>query len=62
MVFHNLHRLPNIGRVNKSRRLILADHSARVEEGRSALNTSAEKSTGKTLLGRRKRRWEDSRY
>ena len=44
---HSLHRLPNIVRVIKSRRLKWADHVARMEEGRCAFKifrgTPAEK-------------------
>jgi hypothetical protein len=35
--FHSLYRSPNIVRVIKSRRLRLARHVARMEEGRSAV-------------------------
>ena len=65
MRFHNeelesLYRLPNIVRVIKSRRLRWAGHVARMEEGRSALKIVTGKPTGKTPLGRPRRRWEDN--
>ena len=55
-----MYRSPNIVRVIKSRRLRWAGHVARVEEGRSAFKILTGKSTGKGLLGRSRRRWEDS--
>ena len=51
---------PNIARVNKSRRLRWAGHVARMEEGRSAFNILTGKHTGKSLLGRTRRRCEDN--
>ena len=59
MSFH-LYRSPNIVRVIKSRRLRLAEHVARMEEGRSAFKVLAGKPTGKRPLGRPRRRWEDN--
>ena len=56
---HNLYRSPNIVRVKKSRRLRWAGHVARMEEGRSAFKILTGKHTGKRLLGRPRRRWED---
>ena len=44
----------------KSRRLRLAGHVARMEEGRSAFKILTGKSTGKRPLGRPRRRWEDN--
>ena len=44
----------------KSRRLRWARHVARMEEGRSAFKILTGKPTGKTPLGRPKRRWEDN--
>ena len=55
-----MYRSPNIVRVIKSRRLRLEGHVARMEEGRSALNILAGKSTGKRPLGRPRRGWEDN--
>ena len=43
----------------KSTRLIWAWHVARMEEGRSAFKVLTGKPTGKRLLGRPRRRWED---
>ena len=57
---HSLYRLPNIVRVIKSRRLRCAGHVARMDEGRSALKILTGKPTGKRLLGRPRRRWEDN--
>ena len=51
---------PNIVRVIKSRRLRWAWHVARMEEGRSASKILTGKPTGKTPLGRPRRRWEDN--
>jgi hypothetical protein len=51
-----LYRSPNIIRVIKSRRLRWTGHVARMEEGRSAFKIL----TGKRLLGRPRRRWEDN--
>ena len=45
--------------MNKSRRLRWAGHVARMEEGRSAFKILTGKPTGKILLGRPRRRWED---
>ena len=49
---HSLYRSVNIVRVIKSRRLRLARHVARMEEGTG-------KPTGKTPLGRPRRGWKD---
>ena len=57
---HNLYRSPNIVRVIKSRRLRWARHVARIEEGRSAFKILTGKPTGKRLLGRPRRRWENN--
>ena len=54
------HRSPNIVRVIKSRRLRWAGHVARMEEGRSAFKILTGKPTGKRLLGRPTRRYEDN--
>ena len=50
---------PNRARVIKSRRLRWAAQVARMEEGRSAFKILTGKPTGKTPLGRPRRRWED---
>ena len=52
-----MYRSPNVVRVIKSRRLRWAGHVARMEEGRSAFTG---KPTGKRLLRRPRRRWEDN--
>ena len=44
----------------KSRRLRWAGHVARMEEGRSAFKILTGKPTGKRLLGKPRRRWEDN--
>ena len=51
---------PNIVRVIKSGRLRWAGHVARMEEGRSVFRILRGTSTGKRLLGRPRRRWEDN--
>ena len=56
---HSLYRLPNIVRVNKSRRLRWAGHVARIEED-SAFKILTGKPTGKRPLGRHRRRWDCS--
>ena len=45
-------------RMKKFRRLIWADHVARIEEGRSAFNILTCKRTGKRPAERPRRRWE----
>ena len=55
-----MYRSPNILRVIKSRRLKWAGHVARMEEGRSVSNILTGKPTGKTSIGRPRRRWEDN--
>ena len=53
---HSLFRLPNIVRVIKVRILRLADHVARMEDGRRAFKILTSKPTGERLLGRPRRR------
>ena len=53
---HSLYSSPNIVKVIKSRRLRLAGHVARMEEGRSALKILTGKPIGKRSLGRPRRR------
>ena len=55
-----MYRSPNIVRVIKSRRLRWAGHVARMEEDRSAFKMLTGKPTGKRLVGRPRRRWEDN--
>ena len=59
---HSLYRSTNKVRVIKSRKLRLAGHVARMEEGRSAFKiiTSRPKPTGKRPLRRPRHRWEDN--
>ena len=56
----SLYRSPNIVRVIKARRLRWAGHVARMEESRSAFKILTGKPTGKRLLERPRRRWEDN--
>ena len=55
-----MYRSPNIARVIKSRRLRWTGHVARMEKSRSAFKILTGKPTGKRLLGRPRRRWEDN--
>ena len=55
-----MHRSPNIIRMIKSRRLRLAEHVAKMKEGRSAFKILTGKPKGKRPLGRPRRRWEDN--
>ena len=55
---HSLCRSPN--RVIRSRRLRSAGHGARMEEGRSPFKILTGWPTGKMLLGRPRRKWEDN--
>ena len=57
---HSLYRSPKIARAIQSRRLRWAGHVARMEEGRSAFKMLTGKPTGKRLVGRPRRRWEDN--
>ena len=57
---HSLYHSPNIVRVNKSRRLRLSGHVARMGEFRSSLKILTGKPTGKIPLGMSRRRWEDN--
>ena len=53
-------RSPNLIRVIKSRKSRWAGHVARMEEGRSGFKILTGKPTGRRLLGRPRRRWEDN--
>jgi hypothetical protein len=53
---HSLYRSPNKFRVIEYKRLRWSGHVARMEEGRSAFKIL----TGKTPLGRTRRRWKHS--
>ena len=55
---NSLYPPPNIVRVIKSRRMRLAGHVARMEEGRGVHKVLVEKPEGKRQLGRPRRRWE----
>ena len=55
-----MYRLLNIVRVIKSRRLRWTDHVVRMKEGTSAFKMPTGTPTGKRLLIRPKRRWEDN--
>ena len=54
---HSLYGSPNIARV---RRLRWAGHVARMEESRSNFKILTGNTTGKRLLGKPRRRWEDN--
>ena len=56
----SLYRSPNIVRLIKSRRLRWADHTVRMEEGRSAFKILTSTPTGKRPLGRPRHRWKDN--
>jgi hypothetical protein len=55
---NDLYSLPNILRVVKSRRTRLAEHVARMGEGRVVHRILVGKPEGKRPLGRPRRRWE----
>ena len=57
---HGLYRSPNIARVIKSRKLIWAEHVAKMEESRSAFKILTGKLTGKRPLGMSRHRLEDN--
>jgi hypothetical protein len=57
---YNLYSSPNIVRVVKSRRMILAGHVARMGEGRVVHRVLLGKPEGKRPLGRPWLRWEDN--
>jgi len=56
----DLHSLPNIVRVVKSRRMRWAGNVARMGEGRGVHTLLVGKPEGKRPLGRPRRRWEDN--
>ena len=56
----DLHSLPNIVRVVKSRRMRCAWHVARMGEGRGVHRVLMVKPEGKRLVGSPRRRWEDN--
>jgi hypothetical protein len=55
-----LYSSPNIIRVTKSRRLIWAEHVARMRESRGPYRVLVEKRDGRRPLGRPRRRWENN--
>jgi hypothetical protein len=57
---NDLHSLPNIVRVVKSRRMRWAGHVAHMGEGRGVHRVLVGKPEGKRSLGRPRRRWEDN--
>ena len=56
----DLHSLPNIVRVVKSRRMRWAGHVVRMAEGRGVQRVLVGKPEGKRPLGRPRHRWEDN--
>ena len=56
----DLYSLPNIVRVEKSRRMRWAGHMARMVEGRGVHKFLVGKPEGKRPMGRPRRRWEDN--
>ena len=58
--FYTLYFSPNKIRLIKSRRLVWAGHTARMEELGSVFKLLTNNPTGKTHLGRSRRRWEDN--
>jgi hypothetical protein len=57
---NDLNSLPNIVRVIKSRRMILAGHVARMGEVRGVYMVLLGKPEGKRPLGRPRHRWKDN--
>jgi hypothetical protein len=57
---HNLYSSPNIVRMINSRRMRWARNVARIGEKRNVYRILVEKPTGKSPLGRSRRRWVDS--
>ena len=57
---NDLYSSPNIVRLIKSRRMRLAGHVARVEEGRGVHKVLVGKPEGKRPVGRPRSRWEDN--
>jgi hypothetical protein len=57
---NDLYSSPNIIRVTKSRRMILAGHVARIVEKLGAYRILVGRSEGRRPLGRPMRRWEDN--
>jgi len=57
---NDLHSLPNIIRVIKSRRMRWAGHVARMGESRRVYRVLVGKPEGKIPLGKPRHRWEDN--
>jgi hypothetical protein len=57
---HNLHSLPNIIRLSKSRRMRLPGHVAYMWKKRNVYRILVGKPEGKIPLGRPTHRWEDN--
>ena len=57
---HSLYRAPDIVKVITCRRMRWTGHVARVEEHRGSFKILTGTPTGKRLLGRPRRRWEDN--
>ena len=57
---NDLYCSPNIVRIMKWRKMRLAGHVARMEEGRGVHKVLVGKPEGKRPLGRPRRRWEDN--
>ena len=58
--FYSSYRSPNIVMMTKYRILRLAEHVARMEEGRSPLKILINRPTEKRPLERKRHRWEDN--
>ena len=59
-VYNTVYSLPNIVRVEKSRRMRWAGHVARMGEDRGVHRALVGRPKGKRPLGRPRRRWEDN--
>jgi hypothetical protein len=57
---HNLYSSPNIVRVTKLRRMMWAEHVARMGDGRGFYRVLVGGPEGNRPLGRPRRRWEDN--
>jgi hypothetical protein len=57
---HDLYSSPSMVRVIKSRRMIWAEHVARMGEGRGVYRVLVGKPEGKKPTGRLRLRWEDN--
>jgi hypothetical protein len=57
---YNLHPLPSIIRMTKSRMIKLAGHVARTGDKRNTYRTLIKKTEGKRPLGRHRHSWKDN--